>query len=406
MAETYNPIIEIKNLDRQGLLQKPPVAEAGVALVFSGDGRPLLTVMQGQKTITWGEARWSYNKLYRVDMTEHPLSFQCDLPCKGDAYQFHAEVTFRCSVRNPQTIVEKNITDVAQWIKSSVEKTMRDISRQYEIKDSGNAEIPMRHEVNQAISESGFNLSHFILKLSLEKEVAEWIKTDTRIQEDIQREQTQQDLERQRRKFALEQEEQNAELARKQLEQQQIQANEFKRKELEAQLEQQKLQQELARNQLEQQQNLQNELKRKELEAQLEQQKLQQDLARQQAEFEFKLMEQKTTFYSSILQAGNLQILALQLAQSPGDIQAILQALNQEKQLDRAYKIQVLETLLKADAIEGWQLTEVGKRAIKELMGTAEQFLPAAPIATDNNDNNKVQVQPNNEPNWEEDEDK
>jgi len=403
MADTYNPLLETKDLGRQGLLQKPPVAEAGVALVFSGDGRPLLTVTQGQKTITWGEARWGYNKLYRVDVTEHPLSFQCDVPCKGDAYQFHAEVTFRCSVRNPQAIVEKNITDVAQWIKSSVEKTMRDISRQYDIKDSGNAEIPMRRAVNEAISESGFNLSNFILKLSLEQEVVDWIKTDTRIQENIQREQTQQDLEKQRRKFEIEQEEHRAELAKKQLEQQQILETEFKRKELEAKLEQQKLEQELARKNLEQQQNLENELKRKHLEAKLEQQKLEQELHQKQAEFEFKLMEQKTTFYSSILQAGNLQILALQLAQSPGDIQAILQALNQEKQLDRAYKLQVLDTLLKADAIEGWQLSELSKRTIKDLMGTAEQFLPTAPSVADNN---QAQIPPNNEPNWEEDEDK
>jgi len=404
MPETYNPILERKDLERQGLFQKPPVPEAGVALVFSGDGRPLLTVMVGQKTITWGEARWGYNKLYRVDMTEHPLSFQCDLPCKGDAYQFHAEVTFRCSVHNPQAIVQRNITDVAHWIQSSVEEIMRDISRQYDIKDSGNAEIPMRRAVNEAISESGFSLSNFILKLSLEQEVVDWIKENTRIQENIQQEQTQQQRERQRRKFEIEAEEQRAELAKKQLEQQQILDNEFKRKELLAKLEQQKLEQELAQKQVEQQQMLEAQFNLRNLQVKLEQQRLEQELHQKQAEFELKLMEQKTTFYSSILQAGNLQILALQLAQSPGDVQAILQALNQEKQLDRAYKIQVLETLLRADAIEGWQLTEVGKRVIKELMGTAEQFLPAAPSSTDN-EQAQAQVQPKKEPNWKKEED-
>lgn len=398
MAETYNPILDIKDLGRQGLLQKPPVPDAGVALVFSGDGRPLLIVKQGQKTITWGEARWSYNKLYRVDMTEHPLSFQCDVPCKGDAYQFHAEVTFRCSVGNPKAIVERNITDVAQWIKFSVEETMRDISRQYDVKDSGYAENPMRLAVNQAISESGFNLSNFILKLSLEAEVADWIKTDTRIKEDIQREQTKQNLERQKRKFEVEQEDQKLELERQRIEQQQKLENEFKCKELEAKLEQQKLEQELARKHLEQQQSMESLLKLKELEAQLEQQKLKQKLDQMQAESDLKLMQQKTTFYSSMLQSGNLQMLALHLAQNPGDVEAILQALNQQKQIEREYQIKVLQTLLEADVIEGSQLTEVGQRVLKELMGTAEQFLPTAPSATDNNDNNKVQVQSNNEP--------
>ncbi len=403
MPETYNPIIERKDLERQSLFQKPPVPEAGVALVFSGDGRPLLTVMQGQKTITWGEARWGYNKLYRVDMTEHPLSFQCDVPCKGDAYQFHAEVTFRCSVHNPQAIVQRNITDVAQWIQSSVEEIMRNISRQYDIKDSGNAEIPMSRAVNDAISESGFNLSNFTLKLSFEEEVRNWLKKDTRILENIQQEQTQQKLERQRRQFELEQEEQRVELAQKQIEQQQILDNEFKRKELEAKLEQQNLEQQFAQRQVEQQQKLEAQFNLRNLQSQLEQQKLEQELHQKQAEFELKLMEQKTTFYSSILQAGNLQILALQLAQSPGDVQAILQALNQEKQLEQAYKIQVLETLLKADAIEGWQLTEVGKLAIKDLMGTAEKFLPTTPSST-NNEQASVQIQSNKEPNWEKNE--
>jgi hypothetical protein len=369
MAESYNPILEIKDLGRQGLLQKPPVPEAGVALVFSGDGRPLLTVMQGEKTITWGEARWGYNKLYRVDMTEHPLSFQCDVPCQGDAYQFHAEVTFRCSVLNPQAIVQRNITDVAQWIKSSIEETMRDISRQYDVKDSGNAESPMRFAVNQAISELGFNLSNFTLKLSLEQEVLDWVKTDKRIKEDLHREQVQQDLERQRMNFALEQEKQRVEQNRQRIEQQQ---------------------------------QLEQELKVKELEARLKQQQLEQELAQKQAEFELKIMEQKTIFYSSMLQTGNLQLLALQLAQNPGDVQAILQALNQQKQIEREHHIKVLQTLLDADAIEGWQLTEVSKRALKELMGTAEPSLPSAPSVPDND---RGQVQSESEPIWDKDED-
>jgi len=281
---------------------------------------------------------------------------------------------------------------------------MRDISRQYDIKDSGNAEISMRRAVNEVISESGFNLTNFTLKLSLVEEVLNWLKQDTRILGNIQQEQTQQKLERQRRQFELEQEEQRVELAQKQIEQQQILDNEFKRKELEAKLEQQKLEQQFAQRQVEQQQMLEAQLNLRNLQAQREQQKLEQEIHQKQADFEIKLMQQKTTFYSLILQAGNLQILALQLAQSPGDVQAILQALNQEKQLDRAYKIQVLETLLKADAIEGWQLTEVGKLAIKDLMGTVEQFLPAA-LSSTNNDQASAQIQSNKEPNWKKDED-
>lgn len=336
MAETYNPILSTEDLARRGLLQPPPIPEPGVALVCTGNGKPLLTLVQGQKTLTWGEARWVYNKLYRVDMTEHSLGFQYDIPCKGDAFKFHAEITFCCSVRDPQKIVNSNITDVAQWIKSSVEETMRIVSRKYDEKDSGNAEIEMRDVVNKAIYKSGFNLSNFTLKLSLQKEVADRIRDQTRLAEEIQVERIKQNLLREKTRFEIEQEEQKVELERKRIEQQQA---------------------------------LENDLRLKDLQAKLQHQELEQRLAQQQAEFELKLMEQKTNFYGSMLQSGNVQLLALQLAQNPEDVRAILQALNQQKQIEREHNIRILQTLLDADVVEGWQLTEVGKRALQELIG-------------------------------------
>ncbi|MEH1970476.1 hypothetical protein [Nostoc sp.] len=46
MANTYNPIVSKEAL-RWGLLQRRPVPEPGTALVFAGDGQPLLTITQG-----------------------------------------------------------------------------------------------------------------------------------------------------------------------------------------------------------------------------------------------------------------------------------------------------------------------------------------------------------------------
>jgi hypothetical protein len=339
MEQTYSPILSIEELASRGLLQRPPIPEPGVALVFSGNGKPLLTLLQGQKSLTWGEVRWGYNKLYRVDMTEHPLNFHCDVPCKGDAYKFHAEITFRCTVRTPEVVIRRNITDVAQWVKSSVEEIMRTVSRKHDVKDSGNAEIEMRNAVNKAIYESGFNLSKFTLKLSLQQEIADWVQTQTRIQEEIKLEKTKQDLVREKTRFEIEKEEQRSDQERKRLKKQQ---------------------------------ELENDLRLKDLEAKLQQQELEQRLAQQHAEFELKLMEQKTNFYSSILQSGNLQLLALQLAQNPEDVRAILQALSQQKQIEREHNIRILQTLLDADVVEGWQLTEVGKRALQELIGVSE----------------------------------
>jgi hypothetical protein len=357
MLETYNPILakeELKGLGK--LLQRPPIPEPGLALVFSGNGIPLLTITQGQKTVTWGEARWNYNLVYKVDLTEHPLSFQCDVPCKGDAYKFHAEATFRCTVRDPEMIVDRNITDVAQWLKTSVEDQMRLVSRKFDIKQSGEAEIEMRKVVGQAIYEVGFDLNNFTLKLTLGEEAVDWIQTQTRIQEQINLERTKQDLERQKSQFDIERDQAQTEFSRK------------------------KQEEELA---------FQNKLTQQQLQAKLQQQHLEQMLIQQQAEFELKIMQQKTEFYGSMLQQGNLQLLALQLAQNPGDVQAILQALNEQKQLDRENNIRVLETLLNADAVEGWQLTEVGKHALKELLGVAAQPTPV--LQGNENDGEKSQ---------------
>jgi hypothetical protein len=161
------------------------------------------------------------------------------------------------------------------------------------------------------IFEKGFNLSNFALKLSLQKEVIDWIR-------DQQRLEITSDLNRQR---------------------------------------------------LEKEQLLANNLRQQSLEAQLKHQELEQLLAKQQATHEIEILRTKAEFYGTLLKGGNLQILALQLAQNPEDVRAIQQAMFQQQQAERDRSIHLLQTLLQADVIEGWQLTEVCKRALSELTG-------------------------------------
>ena len=252
-------------------------------------------------------------------------------------------------MRQPEVIVQSKITDVAQWLKASVEDVMRVISRKHEVKESGNAEEEMRSTVGKAIYESGFDLSNFTIKLSLPQEAVEWVQAQTRNEEEIRLEQAKQALEEKRTQFEIKKQEERIELERRQREEEAA---------------------------------FQNRQIQLDLQAKLQQQELKHMLAKQQTEFELKLMEQKTNFYSSILQSGNLQLLALQLAQNPGDVQSILQALNQQKQIEREHNVKVLQTLLDADVLEGWQLTEVGKRALQELVGFTEQAARSLPGAS------------------------
>ncbi|NEP00548.1 MAG: hypothetical protein F6K58_18120 [Symploca sp. SIO2E9] len=326
MVDTYNPIIGQEKIKGWRLFQQRPVPDAQTALVFSGEGQPLLTIKQGQRGITSGEMVWGkYHVLYRVDLTEHPLSFRCDLPCKTDAFVFNAEVTFICSVHNPAMIVQRNVTDVSQVLKPLIVEVMRSKSRNYDTEDSGIAERDIGNSVKQAIYDAGFQVNRFVLELSLEKEAREHIREKTRIQK-------QTEIEKTRLQSSIELERQQRELDK---------------------------------------QRQEYELERK----------------KRDEEFELERMKLKMDFYGPMIQAGNWQILAMQLAQNPEDVQVIVQQLNQQTQLEREHQMKMLKMLIDEDALEGSQITEVSKVALQKLLGIAEQSIPKIKGSSNQNAN-------------------
>ena len=332
---TYNPILDKKDISGWRLFQKRPIPEPGTALVFSGEGQPLLTLMQGQKGLTSGEIFWGkYNLLYKVDLTEHPLEFKFNLPCKSDAYDFYTEVNFVCSVGNPAMIVNRNVFDVSQWLKPLIVDVFRSISRQYEVEESGLAERAMIPMVSRKLYDEGFKISNLVLKLSLEAEARTLIRNTRSTQ---------------------------------------------------AQVEQEKI-------------RLQNEIELEKHRQELEQQRLEFEIAkaRQSQQFEMYMMQQKTKFYGEMLQSGQLQLLALQLTQNPQDIQLVVQYLNQQKQSDREHQLTILKTLLEADTIEGWQLSEVGKNALQNLIGTTKVSTPILESSENNTENPKSESEAEN----------
>lgn len=321
MADIYNPIVSREELSRWQILNKTPVPDANTALVFVGNGQPLLTVSEGQKGLTRGEMLWGrYHFVYKVDMSDFPIGFSCNLPCATDAFDFQAEVQFTCSVRDPEMIVRRNVMDIRQILKHLIIEVMRRVSRKYEVEQSAAAEREVSDSVKTAIYDEGFNLKQFTVILSLEEEAREWIRKRKRLQEAAKLQLLQQELERKRIR----------------------QSNKFE----------------------------------------LEQ-------VRQREQFQLEIMKQKTEFYTAMLQAGQWQLLALQLAQSPEDVPVILQTLNQQKQIEREHQVKMLKMLLDSDAVEGWQLSEVGKRALQELIGFTEQSPAALESAPTNNTERK-----------------
>ena len=235
MADTYNPILNKQESRGWQLFQQLPIPEPGTALVFSGNEQHFLTGTQGQRRPSRGEMLWGkYNLLYKVDMTEHPLSFLCELPCATDAFDFHADVRFTCAVHNPEMIVRRNVTDVRQVLEPLIVEVMRSMSRNYQVEESGIAEREIGDRVKKAVYDVGFQLNRFVLTLSLEQEARQRIRQKKDIQDRAELEKT-----RSQSSIELEKEAQKLYLQRQQFEEQMQQLFELERRNLQEQLQSQ-----------------------------------------------------------------------------------------------------------------------------------------------------------------------
>lgn len=378
MIESYNPIISTEELSRWRILDKVPIPDANTALVFVGDGQSLLTITEGQKGLTRGEILWGrYSLVYKVNLSDFPLTFGCKLPCATDAFYFLAEVQFTCSVSNPAMIVSRNVTDIRLVLEPLIIDEMRRISRKYKVEQSGAAEQEISAGLETKIYDEGFNFKHLTIRLSLEEEARERIRQVKRIQEEHELEKTrlQQAAEIQRLKQETEQELTS-------------QHNKYERQEVKSSLLDEMEKQMLI-------QNLEKQRTQFELEQARQREQFQLEQARQREQLQLEMMKQKTEFYSAMLQAGQWQLLAMQLAQRPEDVHLIKESLYQQKLIEREHQVRMLKMLIDTDAVEGWQLSEVGKRALQELMGLTEQTMPVLEEATlEKSSSNNTETQP------------
>jgi hypothetical protein len=325
MTDTYNPIIDKIEISSLGFFQKRPIAEPGIALVFSGEGEPLLIIMQGERGITKGEIiSGKYRIFYKVDLKEYPLSFKFTIPCATDAFDFNAELKFICAVEDPEKIVVRGVNDVKSFLEPLMEEVIRRISRNFQVEESTDAEKEISTRLKRAIYDEGFQVDRFVLKLSLEQEIRDRIR-DKKLAEDT----VAMEITKIKQDKKIESERQSLEIQRQEFE---------------------------------------NE--RKEM----------------QAKFEIKQIEMKMAFYGPILQSGNWSLLAMQLSQNPDDVKLIAEELSKQKQLERDYQMQTLKVLLKEGALEGVQLNEVARRTLNGLLAITEQYTPSIESGDDIND--------------------
>jgi len=208
MANTYNPITGKEGIPRFRLFQQRPAPEPGVALVLCREGQPLVTLWPEDR-LTAGEAMWgNYSSAHRVDVTEHSFTFDCTLPCESDAFDFQAEVHLTCYVDDPAVVVERNVSDARGVLEPLIVRTMRSISRDYDVQEIAAAEKAITQAVSAESYDVGFVLSRFVVELSLEEEARyhireqiEWHKERERKEAELASQRDALEMERRRMKI-------------------------------------------------------------------------------------------------------------------------------------------------------------------------------------------------------------
>jgi hypothetical protein len=261
--------------------------------------------------MTAGEARWGrYKTIYTVDISEKNFQIKVDLPCKGDAFEFHAVADVTCSVANPIAMVERKIRDIREVLKPQILETMRRISRRYEVEQSAEAETQIAEEVRaESVNyDPALTINSFVVELHLEDKAREHIQSITEIQREHDRRLAQIKLDKVR-------EEKEAELQRQ----------------------------------------------RNQLEAELEQQR---------SKFEMEQMQTRMDFYGPLIQGGQWNLLAMQLAKHPEDIESVARTLREQQRAEMSNQLEALRMLLEEDVIEAFQMEEASKRVLRRFVNS------------------------------------
>ena len=310
MAEqSPKPIFVKESVPRLGLFKRRPSPEPDVALVLYREGHPIITLRPGD-SLTAGEAVYGkYQTVYKVDVSEHSFSFQCALPCEGDAFEFQADVHVVYTVSNPAAIVERNITDARGALEPLIMRTLRATSRKFGVEQSAKAERALMRAIEGEEYDIGLKVKRFVVKLQLDRVAREHIRKIEEIK-----------LRTEREKAEIE--------GLKVVEAAQAALDEERR-----------------------------------------------EFEKDKAEWELEQKQRLMQFYSPLIERGDWQLLALQLANNPDDVEKVAGRISQERQAAAEKHLEFLKIALETGAIEEWEMNPTAKQVLRRFIDSVDAAL-------------------------------
>lgn len=173
---TYDPILEVQELRRFRVFTPLSPPRHGTALVLEPEvGEPLL-ITAGTRV---PDARLGhYKRSSLVDLGQHGLRMEEQLPSRDPAFLFRSTVTFSCQVAEPEVFALRGIHDMAGCLRPALVRVMRDVARRYDISDFNAAEAALNRALDEFPADPAVHLGEFLVELSAGDEAAARSSTD------------------------------------------------------------------------------------------------------------------------------------------------------------------------------------------------------------------------------------
>jgi hypothetical protein len=174
-----SPILREEELKRWRVTGKRPTPRANTRLVFvDGKGRTYAP----EQPVTLGEAVWGrLQRVYEVDLKEHPAGFRDRLPCREKGFYFEVEFSLYWKIHDPETIVLDGRSDVRPLYERSLRGRISEYSETFGLEQRLQAEQQLNGAFRQiVVLDQGVTLSRCGVSLSLGEEAEEHLRNRTR----------------------------------------------------------------------------------------------------------------------------------------------------------------------------------------------------------------------------------